>query len=122
MNNEQVWDSHDEPLPGRGITSQRLVHCHTLIVENHRSLKLISSLENLTIFVIHIQWRVESKFSWYQPGTVYLEIWTDWNFGLTSIAFPHVNYKQVLSASVSRNTDNNHHNCYLTTNYEAEGD
>ena len=42
---------------------------------------------------------------------------------------PHVNHKQVLSAPVtrnvapvSRNADNNHYNCYLTTNYEAEGD
>ena len=24
--------------------------------------------------------------------------------------------------SLSRNTDSNHYNCYLTTNYEAEGD
>ena len=63
---------------------------------------------------------MESKLPDPNTGTAHLEIWTVWNFGLTSILFPHVNYKQVLSStSVSRNTDNNHHNCYLTTNYEA---
>ena len=32
-----------------------------------------------------------------------------------------MNYKQVLSAPVTRNIDNNYY-WYLTTNYEAEGD